>query len=65
MEEIVIYKYQLEKILDALRITSNIYNCRKGETCHDRQVRQAYKYAENALKGEHKTEVSYITGKSE
>ena len=63
MKEIVIYKYQLETILEALRLTSNIHNCNTGETCHDRQVRQAYKFAENALKGEHKKEVSYITGK--
>jgi hypothetical protein len=63
MEEIVIYEYQLETILEALRITSNIHNSTRGETCHDRQVRQAYKFAENALRGEHKTEVSYITGK--
>lgn len=60
MEEIVIYKYQLETILEALRITSNIHNSTSGETCHDRHVRQAYKFAKNALNGEHKTEVSYL-----
>jgi hypothetical protein len=63
MKEIVIYEYQLKAILDALQTTSRIHNCTKGVTCHDRMVRQAYKFAENALKGEHKTEVSYITGK--
>lgn len=65
MEEIVIYKYQLEKILEALRITSNIHNSTKGETCHDRQVRQAYKFAENALKGEPKMQVNYTTGEND
>lgn len=64
MEEIVIYKFQLDRILEALRITSRIHNSTKGETCHDRQVRVAYQYAQNALNGEHKKEVSYITGKS-
>lgn len=63
MKEIIIYEYQLKTILEALRITSNIHNCTKGVTCHDRQVRQAYKFAENALQGEYKTEVPYITGK--
>jgi len=65
MEEVVIYRFQLEKILEALRITSNIHNSTKGETCHDRQVRVAYQYAKNALNGDCKTKVSYITGKSE
>ena len=65
MEEVVIYRFQLEKILESLRITANIHNSTKGETCHDRQVRLAYQYAKNALNGEHKKEVSYITGKSE
>ena len=63
MNEIVIYEYQLKAILEALRTTSNIHNSSKGVTCHDRMVRQAHKFAENALKGEYKTEVSYITGK--
>ena len=42
MEEITIYKFQLEVIIEALRLTSNIHECSKGETCFDRQVRQAY-----------------------
>ena len=62
---IVIYKFQLENILEALRITSNIHNSKKGKTCHDRQVRVAYQYAQNALNGESNKQVSYITGKSE
>lgn len=49
MEEITIYKFQLESILEALRITSNIHECSKLETSHDRQVRQALQYAKMPL----------------
>lgn len=61
MEEITIYKFQLQVIIDALRITSNIHNSSKGITCHDRQVRQALEFAKNALKDEKDTRVPYIT----
>ena len=61
MEEITIYKFQLEVIKEALRITANIHGSRKKkETCHDRMVVQAEKYAENALKGEKDIRVPYI-----
>ena len=60
MEEITIYKFQLEQILEALRITSNIHNCSNGITCHDRQVRQAYRYAQNALDGKKDTIENYM-----
>jgi len=67
MEEIIIYKFQLEAIKEALRITANIHDSRnskkEGQTCHDRMVRQAEKYAENALEGKIDVQVSYITGK--
>ena len=59
MEEITIYKFQLEAIMDALRLTANIYKCREGVTCYDRQVRQAEQFAINALKGEKGKEVKY------
>ena len=60
MEEITIYKFQLEAIKEALRVTANIHNSRKTlETCHDRMVVQAEKYAENALKGEKDKVVRY------
>lgn len=62
MEEITIYKFQLETIIEALRITSNIHNSFKGETCHDRQVRQSYQYAKNALVGKKDIEVNYMLG---
>lgn len=60
MEEIIIYEFQLKVIIDALRLTSNLHNCKEGKTCYARQVRQAYEYAKNALEGNKDTEVSYI-----
>lgn len=61
MEEITIYKHQLESIREALRVTANIHNSRKNkETCHDRMVIQAEQYAENALNGEKDKRVPYI-----
>lgn len=63
MEEITIYKFQLETIIEALRVTSNIHESSKGVTCHDRQVRQAYEYAKNALAGKKEIEINYMTGK--
>jgi hypothetical protein len=62
MDEITIYKFQLENIIEALRITSNIHNCSKLETSHDRQVRSALQYAKNALNGDKDIEVNYMTG---
>lgn len=59
MEEITIYKFQLEVIIEALRITSKIHNSNKGVTCHDRQVRQALEYAINASKGDKEKIVRY------
>jgi hypothetical protein len=52
MEEITIYKFQLESILEALRITSNIHNSSQHKTCHDRMVDKAYHFAKNALANE-------------
>lgn len=65
MEEITIYKYQLEAIYDALRITANIHESRNprkegGQTCHDRQVKQSEQFAKNALEGNYKKEVPYM-----
>ena len=64
MKEIVIYEFQLKSIVEALRLTNNLHECLKGETSFDRQVRQAYEYAKNALNGEKDITVNYITGKS-
>ena len=64
MEEVTIYRFQLETIQEALRITSNIHDSKKGNTCHSRQVRQADLYAQNALNGEIDLEVNYATGKT-
>jgi hypothetical protein len=60
MEEITIYKFQLKTIIEALRITSQIHNSSKGITCHDRQVRQAYEYAKNALENKKDVKVRYM-----
>jgi hypothetical protein len=64
MEEITIYKFQLEKIKDALRITANIHESRnkakEGRTCHDRMVAQAEQYAINALEGKKDVVVRYL-----
>lgn len=62
MKEIIIYEFQLERILEALRITSNIHKCSEGVTNHDRQVRIALQYAKNALYGDKDTEVNYMSG---
>lgn len=62
MEEITIYKFQLENIIEALRITSNIHHSTKLVTSHDRQVRSALQYAKNALTGDKDIEVNYMTG---
>jgi len=63
MEEIIIYKFQLEAIRDALRVTANIHGSRvkdkDGRTCHDRMVTQAEMYANNALLGEKDKIVPY------
>lgn len=59
MEEITIYKFQLENILEALRLTSQIHNSTELETSFDRQVRHAYQYAKNALNGEKDIRVPY------
>ena len=60
MEEIIIYKFQLEVIKEALRITSNIHHSNLGTSCHDRQVRQALKYAKNALDNNKDEIVKYM-----
>ena len=64
MEEITIYKYQLEKIFDTLRIAANIHESRnkakEGRTCFDRMVTQAEQFAKNALNGEKNIYVKYI-----
>jgi len=60
MEEVTIYKFQLKAIENALRITANTHDSRKGKTCFDRQVRQAEQFAKNALEGNKDKEVKYM-----
>lgn len=60
MEIIEIYKFQMESIEDALRMTANAYGCRKKESCLDRSVTQAEQYAKNSLTGDIDKEVGYM-----
>lgn len=60
MKEIIIYEFQLKKIIEALRITSLIHNSNSGITCHDRLVRQGLQFAQNALEDKRDEEVKYI-----
>lgn len=64
MEEIVIYKFQLEAISEALRVTANIHDSRNkskdGRTCHDRMVAEAEQFANNALQGKKDVRVKYV-----
>ena len=51
MKEIIIYKYQLKAIQNALRLAININECYKTEsqTCFDRQMIKAKLFVDNAL----------------
>lgn len=60
MEKIKIYKFQLEQIYTALRLTANAYDCRDKKTCLDRQVASAEQFALNALNKDIDKEVDYI-----
>lgn len=64
MEKVEIYRFQLEEIIDALRMTANIHGSRnpskEGQTCHDRTVVKAEKFAKNALEGNIDREVSHF-----
>lgn len=64
MEVKTIYEYQLEVIVNALRLTNNLHKSSEGKTCFDRQVREAYEYAKNAMANEKEKQVNYMTGKS-
>jgi hypothetical protein len=59
MKEITIYEFQLKTIIEALRITSQIYNSKAHLTSFDRQVTQAYEFAKNALANEKDKVVKY------
>jgi hypothetical protein len=59
MEEITIYKFQLEAIQEALRVVSLNYNCASNKTCMDRMVTQANQFAKNAIEGNKDKEVRY------
>jgi len=57
MEEITVYKYQLELIENALRLTNNINKCsnKKDQTSFDRDVVQALGTVKNLINGDKET----------
>ena len=59
-EVVEINKFQLEVILDALRMAANLNGSWAKKTSYDRSVMQAYQFAENALKGEKDKHVSRL-----
>lgn len=60
MEVIEIYRFQLEAIQEALRITSRIHNSQNGETSFDRQIRQSSEYVNNSLEGNKDKKSKYM-----
>jgi len=61
MEQVMIPRWQLMIIKDALRLTCNVYGCRDGKTSYDRDVKQAEQFAGNALIGKSDKEVKRIS----
>lgn len=51
MKEIVIYEYQLDEIINALRLCGNVLNTQTKTSCLDRVVEKAKKFAQNAKDG--------------
>ena len=64
MEEITIYKFQLESIKEVLRIAANLLDSRRKDktdrTCFDRMLCQAEQYSKNALDGKKDEIALYI-----
>jgi len=50
MEEILIYKYQLEAIKDTLRMTANVLKSHSKETCLDRCIMKSIEMVDDTLK---------------
>lgn len=57
MEEITIYKYQLEAIKEALRMAANYGECRKLASCYDRDVMHAVAIVDKVLEGGYKERI--------
>jgi len=49
MEELTILTYQAKQIEDTFRKVANVLHCHKLESCLDRDVMQAWEYAQNVL----------------
>lgn len=60
MKELTIYKFQLEQIIEALRLTSLLNNCQRKTSCYDRQVVRAMLYAKNVMEGKKEKEIPII-----
>jgi hypothetical protein len=52
MDELKIYKFQLEQLKDTLRLVANVLDSRKKETCLDRDIMVSIAMVDNALSGE-------------
>ena len=59
MDVVTIYRFQLEDIAEALRVTANTYHMRKRETCLHRMVSKSEVFAKNALDGNKDKVVEY------
>ena len=51
MKEITIYEFQLDEIIEALRMTANLHGSSSKETAFDRVVMKATAFAKNAKEG--------------
>jgi hypothetical protein len=65
MDEIKIYKFQLEHIVDALQTTSRLHKSSDCTTCFDRDITQAIRFGKNALLGDCNLPATRFKEKSE
>jgi hypothetical protein len=49
MKELIIYEFQAQAILDALKMTDRILSCNCKASCYDRDIMQSIKTLENVL----------------
>jgi hypothetical protein len=58
MDEVIIYRFQLESILDVLQLTSRYNNSSECDTCYNRDITQAIRFTKNALDGNPKLQAT-------
>lgn len=63
MEEVLVPKYILENVADALRLSANILESRKRETAADRQIEYAERLINWINNGKEGTPPSWIPNK--